>query len=257
MNYFFVFDELSDATDGASVREQSRIIKDALTDPSKPRPPGESVLGEMAKSFWSKALEFTSPSSAKRFVRNFGEYTDAVAQEAEDRDEGRIRNLKDYLDLRRGTIGVRPSFDFFLLSEDLPDSVIEHPHIERLVLGAIDMTILANDIYSYNKEQACGADTHNMVSVAMKDRGLDVQGAMDYIGEKYRGISRKFVDDMENIPSFSEHIDELVSEYVFGLGNWVTTNIEWSFESERYFGMKGREVQSQLVFELRPKCVEG
>lgn len=30
MNYFFVFDEFSDRTDGASVREMSAIIKDAL-----------------------------------------------------------------------------------------------------------------------------------------------------------------------------------------------------------------------------------
>jgi hypothetical protein len=101
-------------------------------------------LRSCAFSFWSRALTFTSPSSARRFVANFGEYTDAVAQEAQDRDHGRVRSIEDYLDLRRGTIGVKPSFDFFLLPEDLPDEVLAHPCIERLVLGAIDMTILAN-----------------------------------------------------------------------------------------------------------------
>lgn len=77
-------------------------------------------------------------------MRNFGEYTDAVAQEAEDRERGHIRNTKDYLALRRVTIGVRPSFDFFLLSEDLPDSVLAHPHIERLVICGTDLILLEN-----------------------------------------------------------------------------------------------------------------
>ncbi len=46
--------------------------------------------------------------------------------------------------MRRGTVGVRPSLEFFLLSEDVPDEAIRHPQVERLVLGVIDMCILAN-----------------------------------------------------------------------------------------------------------------
>lgn len=67
-----------------------------------------------------------------------------MRQQAVDRDLGRIRSIAEYLELRRGTIGVRPSFDFFLLTDDLPDSVVDHPHIERLACGAIEMTIFAN-----------------------------------------------------------------------------------------------------------------
>ena len=52
--------------------------------------------------------------------------------------------MKEYLELRRGTIGVRPSFDYFLLPDDLPDEVLAHPTIEALALGSIDMTIIAN-----------------------------------------------------------------------------------------------------------------
>jgi hypothetical protein len=96
-----------------------------------------------------------------------------------------------------------------------------------------------------------------MVSVTMKEKGLDVQGAIDYIGEIYCGIAQKFVQDMKDMPSFSGPIDQLVSEYVFGLGNWVTTNIEWSFESERYFGVKGPEIKATLVVDLRSKRVDG
>ncbi|KAJ7249055.1 hypothetical protein C8J57DRAFT_1522123 [Mycena rebaudengoi] len=62
--------------------------------------------------------------------QEFDEYTDAVRQQAVDHEMGRIRSISKYLQLRRGTIGVRPSFDLFLLTDDLPDSVVDHPHIE-------------------------------------------------------------------------------------------------------------------------------
>lgn len=64
--------------------------------------------------------------------------------QAIDRDEGRIRTIDEYFELRRGTIGVRPSWDYYLLSSDIPDEAIAHPHVERLAIAAIDMTILAN-----------------------------------------------------------------------------------------------------------------
>jgi hypothetical protein len=85
-----------------------------------------------------------SPSSAQRFIENFGKYTAAVHEQAVDRDEGRVRSIAEYLEVRRGTIGIRPSFDFILLTEDLPDEVVEHPHIQKLALAAIDLNILVN-----------------------------------------------------------------------------------------------------------------
>lgn len=85
-----------------------------------------------------------SKSSAERFIRNFDIYTDAVRREAIDRDEGRIRNISDYFDLRRGTIGVHPSYDYYLLQDDIPDEYVDHPDVQRLAVAAVDMTILAN-----------------------------------------------------------------------------------------------------------------
>ena len=39
---------------------------------------------------------------------------------------------------------MRPCFDLILLTEDLPDEVVEHPHIEMLTRAAIDLNMLAN-----------------------------------------------------------------------------------------------------------------
>jgi hypothetical protein len=108
-------------------------------------------------------------------------------------------------------------------------------------------------LYSYNVEQARGLDDHNIVTVIVKEKALGVQEAIDYVGEMYRGIARKFIEDMKDVPSFSESLDQLVSEYVFGLSNWVTALLEWSFESERYFGTCGPKIKSTRIVELLPK----
>ncbi|KAK0458907.1 terpenoid synthase [Desarmillaria tabescens] len=255
MNFFFVFDELSDEADGPTVRKQAADIMYALRNPYAPPPPGETILGEMARCFWRKGLQeaHISPTSGRRFIANFDEYTHAVCRQAEDRDCGRTRNLSDYLELRRGTIGVRPSFDFFILTDDVPDEVVKHPQVEKLVQAAIDMTIIANDVYSYNVEQSRGDDAHNIVAVTMMDKGLDIQGAMDYVGRRYHQIARTFIDDMKHVPTFPGQIGRILREYVFGLGIWVTTNIEWSFAGERYFGNAGPSIKVHRRVELLPK----
>ena len=49
MILFFVFDEYSDPENADIVKKQADIIMDALRDPSKPRPEGENVIGEITR----------------------------------------------------------------------------------------------------------------------------------------------------------------------------------------------------------------
>lgn len=66
--------------------------------------------------FWSRALEVASPSSARRFVSHFEDYTSAVWQEAEDREHSRIRTLEVWISTfyspvedEPGLPGIHPS----------------------------------------------------------------------------------------------------------------------------------------------------
>jgi len=257
MNTFFAFDDISDDQCAADVRKEVEIIMDALRNPNKPRPEGESVLGEIHRCFWSLACKTASATAKRRFLLHYEEYAEAVVQQAEDRDKCHIRSISEYLDLRRRTIGAKPSFDLLLLPLDLPDHILDHPVITELMFLSVDMIILANDVYSYNVEQSRGDDGHNMVAVAMKERSLSVQGAMDYIGEETYKLASRFVTLSKQLPTFGVDGDSKVShaveQYVWGLGNWVTANIEWSFESERYFGTHGLEIMKHLKVELLPK----
>lgn len=69
---------------------------------------------------------------------------DAVVQQAADRTQNHIRTLDSYLDVRRETIGAKPSFAILELDMDLPDDVFYHPTLENLRTWVIDMLCIGN-----------------------------------------------------------------------------------------------------------------
>ena len=101
----------------------------------------------------------------------------------------------------------------------------------------------------------------------MHHNKTDVQGAMDWVSEYYKVLVAKFMDLYENkIPKFGEPIDTELAQYVDGIGNWVRANDQWGFESERYLGKKGLEIQKtrwvtllpkEALEEVGPKLVDG
>lgn len=94
--------------------------------------------------FWALTITNASAQSQKHFIETFDEYLDSVVQQAEDRSESRIRDIQSYIDVRRNTIGAKPSFALLELDMDLPDEVLAHPTIQSLSLATIDMLCLGN-----------------------------------------------------------------------------------------------------------------
>lgn len=94
--------------------------------------------------FWQRGMKSASQPSARRFVDAFDAYVKAVTDESKDRDHEHIRDVNTYMSLRRFTIGGRPSFALLELGMELPDSIIEHPIMEKLTETALDLIILGN-----------------------------------------------------------------------------------------------------------------
>ncbi|KAF4601362.1 terpene cyclase [Pleurotus pulmonarius] len=195
---------------------------------------------------------------AARFINSFGAYLDAVVQEAEDRAQGHVRNTEDYFRLRRGTIGAKPSFAIGELYMNIPQEIIDHPVISKLAGLCVDMILIGNDICSYQIEWERGDESHNLVTVVIQQFGVNVQDAMDYIGNLHDGLVDQFFEQWSRIPVFGNQLDEEVRAYCNMLGNWVRGCDSWSFESARYFGVRGPEIQIsrsvQLSGELRFKA---
>lgn len=49
MNLFFIFDEHSDIASSEEVKKQADVIMDAIRNPTRPRPKGEWVGGEVSR----------------------------------------------------------------------------------------------------------------------------------------------------------------------------------------------------------------
>ncbi|KAH7886404.1 terpenoid synthase [Phlebopus sp. FC_14] len=255
MHLFFSFDDFSDSGSGPAVRQQADIMMDALRNPDVLRPEGEVALGEMTRQFWSRTLRCANPSplTQQRFIRAFDAYSTAVAIEAEDRDRRLVRDIESYFTVRRDTIGIYPLFVLFELGMDLSEIVLDHPVIVDMERCIADILIIANDVYSYDVEQARGDDGHNLVTVVMKDLGTDLHGASQWIEEYSARIEAQFLNDIGLLPTWGEKVDRQVAKYVYGLGNWPRANEAWSFEGERYFGKDGLRIQTSRKVMLATK----
>ncbi|TFY62379.1 hypothetical protein EVG20_g6722 [Dentipellis fragilis] len=253
MNLFFIIDEYSDVANVSEVKEQAKIVMDALRNPNRPRPKDEWVGGEIARQFWELAMKTASAQAQKRFIQIFEEYLQSVIVQASDREHSHIRDIDSYMKVRRDTIGVKPSYALLEFDMNLPDEVVSHPIIQELMCLSTDMICLNNDILSYNVEQARCDDAHNIVMIVMHQFKMDTAGAMNWVADYHAKLERKFNDTYLKVPKWGGPLDLQVARYVDGLGNWVRANDQWSFESERYFGNGGLRIMKTRTITLLPK----
>jgi hypothetical protein len=86
----------------------------------------------------------SSATCQRRFLQTFERYLDAVVDQARDRDECRVRSIRDYVNARRDNVAAYPSFALCLRQLSLPDEVLDSPEIRRMETWANDLILLAN-----------------------------------------------------------------------------------------------------------------
>ncbi|KAF8433264.1 terpenoid synthase [Boletus edulis BED1] len=249
----YMFDEYSDRLTPSEVRKQKDIVMDALRNPHTPRPKGEWIGGEATRQFWELTIQNATPVSQKRFIQSMDEYLEEVVQESNDKDDHRILDIKSYINARRRTGAVKPSFSIIELGFEIPDEVMSHPAIQEVVLVAIDMISFSNDIVSYNLEQRRGDELHNIVTCVMNEYHTDVNGAVLWTSDFLLGAGERFHTALAALPQWEEPLNSQVRAYCDGVGQWVRANDDWSFEGERYFGNKGLEIKENRWMSLLPK----
>ncbi|KAH8117137.1 terpenoid synthase [Phellopilus nigrolimitatus] len=260
MNYLFHLDNVSDGMMTRETDVLSDVVMNALWFPHEYRPakgqPAEEIsAGKLARDYWLRCIEEAGPGMQARFKENLQLFFEAVHVQATHREVGEIPDLESYIDVRRDESGCKPVIDLieYALGIDLPDVVVEHPIIKALVQSCNDLVTWSNDIFSYNVEQARG-DTHNMVIILEANYGMELQAAMDYVGEMCRLTIENFIENKKRVPSFGcTQIDRDVAGYIQGLQDWIVGSLHWSFMSHRYFGTEGGEVKKHRYVKLLPK----
>jgi len=253
MVLFFIYDEFTDKVDGDGARIYAEMVMDAIRNPHKERPRGEPKLGEIARQFWLRAIDVTSEEAQRRFITTFAEYVYAVIDEASDRANGRVRGVEEYLKLTRLTAGGYPSFLAAEAGLNIPDEVMAHPALRSILSFAAESLVLTNDMYSYNIEQASGHGGHNIVTVIMNEKGVDLDGALNWLADYHGQVLSNFQAQYRLLPSWGPAVDADVIAFVERLAYWIRGIDCWSLETERYFGTKGLEIKEHRRVTLLPK----
>jgi len=164
---------------------------------------------------------------------------------------------RSFFDLRRDTSGIKSTFALIEIRLDIPDEVMQNEQIAALILSGLDLMIIVNDLVSYNVEQAWSHD-HNLVTVVMHSLHLDLEAALEWISDLHDRLVKKFLLTFSQVPHYSDpDLDQQVTQFIHGIGNWVRAIEVWSFETERYFGNRVTEVQVTRMVEILPKAVAG
>ena len=88
----------------------------------------------------------------------------------------------------------------------------------------------------------------------MNEKGLDLDGALNWVADYHGQILSEFQLQYQVLPFWDPAIDLRVRTYVERLAYFVRGIDCWAFETERYFGTKGREIQERRIVELLPRA---
>ncbi|KAG6888070.1 hypothetical protein C0992_009726 [Termitomyces sp. T32_za158] len=260
-NLLFLLDEHSDSmTTLQEAQKFAAVVMDTVCNPDKTRPAHEGVFGEGLRQVWKAISRVASVAARGRLIKSLESCMNAIVQEVQDRALDHVRDIGEYLPLRRETLGAKLAFSVLEFQLNLPGKVFEDPVIQRLTDACLDLIILSNlipnfnqDIYSYNVEQAHGIGGHNIVTVLMKHKHFTLAETMAWIS-RYASITvDSFLDDLKHVPYYGEECQANVERYLHGMANWVRASDCWSFESGRYFGIHGPEIERSRKVVLLPQ----
>ncbi|KAG6899646.1 hypothetical protein C0993_008366 [Termitomyces sp. T159_Od127] len=253
VNWMFLLDELSDFATPREAQKMGAIILDTVYNPDKTRPKDECVLGEALRQVWKVISKLSSVAARGRLIKSLEDCATAVVQQAQDRALDYIRDIDEYLPVRRETSGANLGFRIMEFSLNLPDGFFEDPVIRKLNNTCIDLITLSNDLYSYNVEQARGDKGHNIVTILMQHEHFTLNEAITWLGTHASKLVHSFLNDLSHVPHFGPEYQADVERYLNGMGNWVRASDCWSFESGRYFGTEGLEIHKSRKVILLPQ----
>jgi len=148
-----------------------------------------------------------------------------------------IPPLAVYWIIREDTSGVLPFCRYAALQKDyrqLPDEVLEHPHILRLHTLCSWMIGIHNDIISLPKELHREEDTMNLVKVLQHERCLSLKEAYMTALEFHDSFLKEFMLLHEHLPPFGD-LQDTVYNYVQDLGILVAGVYAWhTNDTSRY-----------------------
>lgn len=168
-----------------------------------------------------------------RFVDQMRTYLLAMLWEAANRQRGRTPGVSEYVQMRRHTGAVNPSFALTDLAHGVPTcgDPRDDPRFAALDLLAVDLVCWCNDIFSYDKERRLSQDGHNLTAAIARETGQDEQSALRAAVERFNaGLETYARLEAEVLASGLDH----AVPFAAARRCWIRGTYDWSLGAARY-----------------------
>ncbi|KAH8651929.1 terpene synthase metal binding domain protein [Tricladium varicosporioides] len=172
----------------------------------------------------------------RRFRQHQHDYLYQVLEQADPKILEKYTDLESFVANHRESVGAKPMLPLieYCYGLDVPEFIFEDPAIQRIVDLQAELILLANDVYSYARESKA-KHYHNVIHI-LRRGGMTQQEAFDKVGEAVLARYLEYDSIVTTIPSWGEKVDAIVKKYIEISKVSVIANLEWSFQSKRYFG---------------------
>ncbi|MDG4788717.1 terpene synthase [Micromonospora sp. WMMD1102] len=202
-----------------------------------PAPPGSVTVADPAAAglhdLCARVRTHGPPRLLLRFAAQMREYLLALLWEAANRERARVPALAEYLQMRRHTAGVRPSFTltdlaYGGLAEATCRADLDASHLDDL---AVDLVCWCNDVFSYAKERRQGRDGHNLIVVLARAAGREEQAGLHDAARRFNTGLRAYLE-LESALLAGGDPDTL--RFVTARRAWIRGSYDWSLGAGRY-----------------------
>jgi hypothetical protein len=188
-------------------------------------------------NWWLRVTQITTSGWQKYFVDEIRKTFEAALWQTNCVSQGdTIPTSTEYLIKRRllGAANIETALIDVAYAIFLPASIYEHPKIKRLTTLCEDIICVANDLFSFTKEDKHG-DQFNWISIFQKEHSMSLHDSIITTAQLHDGLMDEFVNLSKQVQDTSPLINEQLTIYINSLETIIKGDMDWSImDTKRY-----------------------
>ena len=242
MAFFFVFDDQFDGPLGLLPGQVARVCQGLIdiVHGAVPQPGADPCTLAFA-NLWRRWAETAAPGWVARVAHEWEYYFAAHAHEAINRRRAVPADMEQYLQVRRGVAatGLPVSLGERAAAIIVPAAAFHSPQLRIMREITVDVTLMCNDVYSLEKEEARG-DMDNLVLVLEHARGCSRETAVSAARDEVHRRVARFQQLAGQVPAMCHQLalttaqQGAVTAYVQVMTAWMVGYHTWQTQTLRY-----------------------
>ncbi|WP_329538047.1 terpene cyclase (plasmid) [Streptomyces sp. NBC_01450] len=242
MAFFFVFDDQFDGPLGRDPARAAGVCRKLIDIVHGAAPePGSDACSAAFADVWARSTEGAHPGWVARTAHEWEYYFATQAHEAINRLRGTPGDMQTYLQVRRGIAGAELPLSLGEKAAGItvPAAAFHSPQLRIMRQAAIDVTLMCNDVYSLEKEEARG-DMDNLVLVIEGTRHCARDEAIAAARLEVEERCARFQELAPQVPAMCAQLGlpdrdlAAVDTYVEVMTAWMSGYHAWQTQTRRY-----------------------